>query len=419
MRGNRAGQVAVCLLTLWALIGSPAAWAKIEERTLIVGEEQHIAVPGLSSYAVENEKIITALPGRDSRSLILRAVRPGQSKIRIETRNEPSRIIEVTVTQRDPQAILRELNGMLRGYPDIQLRANGPTVLMEGSVRSEQELVNVKDIEKKFEGLVNNLVSIGPSGGRTNVMIRLDLHYVQVRRRLSRQFGVRYPQSITGAPLAGGPVANLFLTPLEAAEKITLQSEIINSLMPSLDLNEANGFIRIMRTDSIVTGNGAKAQYRDGLETYVRLVGTIGGGQLQTIFYGSELTVTPRLSASNDAVSIDLVAELSQRDPAGSQDGIPGRLIDRVETSVYVPIGQSIMLSGIDSKGTARNTTGIPWLNRIPVLGYLFGSESKDAESAYGVVYITPSLQNETNERSKRQIEQALQYFEKPSALPR
>lgn len=398
------------------LLSAPAVAS--DDRQLTVGEEQTIALPNIESYAVENPQVLRVTDGKDSKSIIIRGLKAGTSKVRVILKGEPARLFEVVVLQRSAQLVLHDLNGMLRAYPDVQLRVSGSTVIMEGSVKTDQELNNVREIEKKFEGLVSNLVSVGPSGARRNMMIRLDLHYVQVRRRLTRQFGVRYPQSITGMPIPGAGVANFFLSPLSGMEKAAMQTELVNNLMPSLDLNEADGFVKVTRTDTIITENGAKAIYRDGTEAYVRLQGTIGGGSLETIFYGSLLTVTPRLSAGNDSVSIDLSAELSQRDLSGT-DGIPNRLVDKVETNVFIPIGQSVMLSGIQSRSMTRNTTGIPWLNRIPIIGYLFGSESKDAESVYGVVYITPSLVQDSPAASRRQIEQALEYFEHPGRLAR
>ena len=407
-------------LLLFCLVGflfaSPVMAS--EDRQLIVGEEQTISLPNIESYAVENPQILRVTDGKDSKSIILRGLKAGTSKVRVILKSEQPRLFEVVVMQRSAQMVLRDLNGMLRAYPDIQLRISGATVIMEGSVKTEQELSSVRDIEKKFDGLVSNLVSVGPSGARRNMMIRLDLHYVQVRRRLARQLGVRYPQSISGLPIPGAGITNFFLSPLSGMEKAAMQTELVNNLMPSLDLNEADGFVKVTRTDTIITENGAKAVYRDGTEAFIKLQGSIGGGNLETIFYGSLLTVTPRLSAGNDAVSIDLTAELSQRDLGGT-DGIPNRLVDKVETNVFIPIGQSVMLSGIQARSMTRNTTGIPWLNRIPVIGYLFGSESKDAESVYGVVYITPSLVQDSSAVSRRQIDQALEYFEHPGRLER
>jgi pilus assembly protein CpaC len=197
------------------------------------------------------------------------------------------------------------------------------------------------------------------------------------------------------------------------------QQGLISSLLPSLDINETNGYIRVKRADTLITENGAKAVYRDGSEVMIKLPGTFAGGTVEKIFYGAELTMTPRLSASNDSVSLEISSDITQRDNIHGIDGLPAKIIEQLQTSIHVPLGQSAMLAAADSRSELRSTSGLPWLNRIPVLGYLFGSETKEADSSYGVIYITPTLVQGTSGVPSAQIEQALKFFEKPGLLPR
>lgn len=407
------------------LLGPAPALAKMEEISLSVGEET--TIDNVQQYGVENPSILSATASRDGKSLILRGLRSGSTKIVVRGEGKTTdRTLDVSVAARDPKLLQQELDGLLRNYPEVSLRTNRNLVVMEGSVKTERELVQLKEIEKRYDGQVQNLVTIGASGPRRNAMIRLDLHYVQVRRRLQRNLGIKYPPNIQGSTVltfALDPTHQLTsmaagMTSGMTGSAMPVQQQSILDLMPSLDLNEANGFVKIMRTDTLVVRNGEKATYRNGVESIFKLQGTLGAGTLERVFYGAALAVTPRLSASNDGVSLELVADLSQRDSQNS-DGIPGRIIDYLETNLHIPLGQSMMLAGLESQAAARTTTGIPWLNRIPVLGYLFGSEGKDAESAYGVVYITPTLVQEGNPGLQGRIDTALRYFEKPGLLKR
>jgi pilus assembly protein CpaC len=167
----------------------------------------------------------------------------------------------------------------------------------------------------------------------------------------------------------------------------------------------------------LITVNGARAVYREGSELPVRLTGTLGAGQIEKIFYGAELTVTPQLSASNDAVTLEITADISQRDDAVTQDGIPGRSLSHVHTVVYIPVGKSAMLAGVDLRSAGQTRTGLPWLSRIPILGHLFGSQSKDAEASYGVVFITPTLVQQSSTAAQQRLERALLLFDKPATL--
>lgn len=370
---------------------------------------------------VQRPDIVGVDIGKEPNTLILRGLRGGRTKVMVQAASGTDlRLFDITVTARNPAVVKQELEPLLRNFNDVTVRQHGSLVLLEGSVTTDRELAQLKEIEKRYDGQVSNMVSVGTSGQRRNMMVRLDVHYVQVRRRLQRNLGMRYPASINLGNIVNFTLDKLLpmTAVMSAASPITQQS-LVSDLLPSLDINEANGYIKVMRTDTIITENGAKAVYRDGTESIIRLVGTIGAGNIERIFYGAELTLTPHLTANNESVSLEISADISHRDTAASVDGIPGRLLDAIQTNVHIPLGQSMMLTGVDLKTTGRTTTGIPWLNRIPVLGYLFGSESKDAESAYGVVYITPTLIQQASNSTKSQIDAALSYFEKPERLAR
>lgn len=385
------------------------AQARTEELNLSVGEE--LTIKDVKEFAVENQSLLAVQTTKDGRSVVIRAVKSGSTKVLLRPESGESRTLDIMIGPRDPRVVAKELEGLLRNYPDVSIRTNRTQVIVEGGVKNEAEMQSIREIERRYEGQVSNIVSVGPSGLRRNVMVRLDLHYVQVRRRLQRNLGLRYPPQINGAAVYSA--VQTFMMGGAGAE-----AGLVSNLMPSLDINESNGFIKVMRVDTLITENGAKASYRSGSELPIRLTGSLGAGALERMFFGSELTVTPRLSAGNDAVSLEISANISVKDTA-TQDGIPGRSLDSVNTSIHIPMGQSVMLAGLDLKTTGRTTTGLPWLNRIPILGYLFGSESKDAESAYGVIYITPTLIQDGSTQFRPYIEKALQYFESPGSLPR
>ncbi|MDW8282503.1 MAG: pilus assembly protein N-terminal domain-containing protein [Myxococcales bacterium] len=416
---------------------SPRAQADTEEYNLVVGGQQSFPAEGIQNYSVSNPKMLQVAISSDGRSLVVKALKPGTATLLLihENKAEPDRTITFNIFSRNPKQVIAELNEILRNFPDVQVRQNGPQIVLQGSVQTPQEEQKIKELEKNYSGQVISLVTVGPAGARRQVMVRLDLHYVQVRRRVGRQFGIGYPPNIGRPPAqasAGGGAGqqqgqrlsfgiDFFprdeMGNLLPGTRIEAQYSIVTNLLPWLDLNEASGYFRILRTDTIVTENGARAVYRDGSMATLAIQPAIVGAPptIKEIFIGSELTLIPRLSASNDAVSVEVVAELSQRDSAGEGGGVIfNRLMDRVETNVHLPIGQSVMLSGVKAKVQGRTTRGLPWLNRIPILGYLFGSEQYDSEIADGVVFITPTLIQATSPENRRRIDDALKRFEDP-----
>jgi len=414
MGGLLALRLGLCGVATALFSLSPPALAetKPEEFTMVVGED--LAFQGMQEFAIENQQILSATISRDGKGVVVRALRTGNSKVlfRLDASGQKIRIVDIAVGVRNPKNVVDELDVLLKPFPNLKTQVNRMQVLVEGEVKTEQDLRNVRDILRRYEGQITELISVAPAATQRAVMIRLDFHFVAVRRRFSHRLGLTYPTSIRGSSLLtlGNEIAT-------GGGLAVTQSAVLPSLLPTLDITEANGYIRIKRVDTIITENGTKAVYREGSELPVRVSASLGAGSLEKIFYGSELTVAPRLSPLGDVVALEVMAEISQRDNAVTQDGIPGKNLSTVRTSVQIPVGQSMMLAGIDFQSSGATLTGLPWLSRIPILGYLFGSDSKEAESAYSVVYITPTIVEKSSPLAQQQIERALRAFDKPQVM--
>ncbi len=72
-----------------------------------------------------------------------------------------------------------------------------------------------------------------------------------------------------------------------------------------------------------------------------------------------------------------------------------------VQTLLSVPSGQTMVMGGLiqETKGNANK--GLPLLNRIPILGGLFGSETMTNDRSELVLFITPRVVNDTVDYSR------------------
>jgi len=62
------------------------------------------------------------------------------------------------------------------------------------------------------------------------------------------------------------------------------------------------------------------------------------------------------------------------------------------ETSVVLQNNQTLVLGGLIQSKRSFIKTGIPFMNRIPVLGYLFGSTEEKIEKTELLLLITPRV---------------------------
>jgi general secretion pathway protein D len=123
--------------------------------------------------------------------------------------------------------------------------------------------------------------------------------------------------------------------------------------------------------------------------------GVTGNSITQSVEYrdaGIILTVTPRIGEQG-TVALDVKQEFNE---VGASEPPPinsPRFTKReAETSVVLLNNQTLVLGGLIQNKRTFIRTGIPLLNRIPVLGLLFGSIQETVEKTELVLFITPRV---------------------------
>jgi general secretion pathway protein D len=108
-----------------------------------------------------------------------------------------------------------------------------------------------------------------------------------------------------------------------------------------------------------------------------------------TVTAGITLNVTPVVATENILTSVQsIVTDITGYD--GNGVPLPSNRI--VTTQVRAKSGEEIVLGGINRAQSYKVTRKVPILGSIPVLGYLFGSESTSHKKTTVVQVITPTV---------------------------
>ncbi len=105
---------------------------------------------------------------------------------------------------------------------------------------------------------------------------------------------------------------------------------------------------------------------------------------------GIKLEVTPIISADSMVVMIVNV-EISEVLDKEVQ-GIPRIGTREAHTRVAARSGETIVIGGLRKNQKIENSTGIPFLSRIPLLGRLFRYESVEEKDMEILIFLTPSV---------------------------
>jgi general secretion pathway protein D len=112
---------------------------------------------------------------------------------------------------------------------------------------------------------------------------------------------------------------------------------------------------------------------------------------------GIVLTVTPRISDKR-VVALDVKQTVNAvgdpRPPSGSPDIIKRE----AETSVVLRDNQTLVLGGLIQTRRSSSREGIPWLSKLPLIGWLFGRTADRIERTELLLLITPRVIGDPSE---------------------
>ncbi|ALS93774.1 general secretion pathway protein GspD [Xanthomonas oryzae] len=167
--------------------------------------------------------------------------------------------------------------------------------------------------------------------------------------------------------------------------------------------------VRLLQTPSVFVRNNAEATLNVGSRIAINSTSINTGigvdssySSVQYIDTGVILKVRPRVT-KDGMVFLDIVQEVSSPgdrpaactsatatvNAAACNVDINTR---RVKTEAAVQSGDTIMLAGLIDDTTSDGSNGIPFLSKLPVVGALFGSKSRNSARREVIVLITPSI---------------------------
>ncbi len=82
------------------------------------------------------------------------------------------------------------------------------------------------------------------------------------------------------------------------------------------------------------------------------------------------------------------------RNSVGERSNPAGPSIDKkeVQTQVLVRDGETMVIGGIFVDEQRNSVGGVPYLSRIPVLGWLFKNKSENVSKQELLIFITPTI---------------------------
>ncbi len=337
-----------------------------------------LAAEASALVAEKNRAVADRTTERDSQDLVTEVVRINHADITelstsltaLRSARQDGRI---TVDTRTSTLILNDLrhhvNDMLEAIKILDIPT--PQVLIEAKI---------VEISKSFTqelgiqwGLTGEVISSAPGSlainGSTNANTAADGSAFLVDLRQSTD-------------IAGGSVSGFDL--------------LLGGLLPGLDLNvrlealEKQGKGRILSSPRVTTADNKEARIRSGKQIPYQVT-SAEGNSIQFVDAELSLTVTPHVTSDNSVYMV-IDATKNAADFTQLVGTVPTITTKETHTEVLVGNGDTTVLGGIYESASTENKKAVPFLSKIPLLGFLFKSFADSDVITELLVFITPTI---------------------------
>ncbi|OPY83065.1 MAG: Type II secretion system protein D precursor [Syntrophorhabdus sp. PtaU1.Bin153] len=156
---------------------------------------------------------------------------------------------------------------------------------------------------------------------------------------------------------------------------------------------------KIIAAPHILVADNRQARIQVGQQVPIVTSETFGSTTVspqRTIQYkdiGIILKVTPQVNESG-LVSLEINQEISGYETIQLFADETNIILNKTEasTNVVVQDGETVVIGGLIREDKSKSRTGIPWLTKIPVLGYLFGDSTDENRRVEIIVLLTPRV---------------------------
>ena len=412
-----AGAVLAASLTAppGAFSAEPSQQAPMgDEIPLTIGKSIVLDIPDeIQRVALTDEAIADAI-AISTREVLINAKAEGVTTLVLWSRSGDRTFFTISVAPN-----IRMVQDHLRAtFPGEQVRvtANRGVMTLNGKVSDPA-------VEERIIGLlqgmgaaavVSNLELPIPAADR---QILLRVKFLEVQRNAIREFGTNLLSTGAGGTIGAvgtqqfGSVGPPSITgtiggTLSGATSSFSLSDTLNILAFRPDLNigvvvkllQTRGLSELLAEPNVVATSGKQADLLVGGEFPVPVIqGGASAGAVTVQFreFGIRIGFLPRFT-QRGTIQMHVKPEVSALDFANALQLsgflIPALATRRVETDVELMPGQSFVIGGLLDKRLVESINRIPGLSKIPLLGELFKSRSRQQNNTELLVIVTPEF---------------------------
>lgn len=293
------------------------------------------------------------------------------------------------VVQQDTDAVLQAVE-QVAPNEDVKYAFTDDGLIMTGHISSTNVKNNIENVVKAYNF---KLVDLTESPTK---QVLLEVKVTEASRDFSRTLESNFS--------VGENYDNFLTNVLKVANHQDISNGLVNAgsgqymfssssakVAWALNAAETKGYVKILAEPKLLAIDGKPGSFNVGDEIPIpSSMGQYGNVSYQFKSTGVILNFTPTILEKSNRVILKLSPEVSQI--GASYNGIPGFKTRKVDTTVELADGETLVLAGLLSHNASETDSKVPWLGDLPGVGYLFKSLVRKKNDTELVIFITPKI---------------------------
>lgn len=278
---------------------------------------------------------------------------------------------------------------------DISLSVHEDRVFMSGTVQSAAKLQTAQSVLEGFTvegdeeaggaGFVNMIKIVGSQ--QVLIQVRVSEMDRTVLKELAVGLSGKYGNSRSFSFTTATPnITDAFVTTGGATRVLSGLSAV------DFEALESQAMIKTLAEPTLTAISGETATFASGGEVPIQSGYDENNNALfDLVEFGILLEFTPTV-LDKGRINLHISTEVSEIDTSIAVNNIPGFKTKKTETTINLPSGGSMMISGLLQDNTSNTIAGFPFLKDIPILGALFRSTQFQRNESELVITVTAYL---------------------------
>lgn len=294
------------------------------------------------------------------------------------------------IVQQDTDAFMQAVN-QIAPNEDIQYAFTDDGVIMSGHVSSTAVKNQIEDIIKAY-----NIKLLDLTESPTKQVL-LEVKITEASRNFTKTLASQFSVGQDAAKLSGlnlGGVLDGGNAVFNGTKGNFIFSSPSANLAWALSAAESKGLVKILAEPKLLAIDGQAGSFNVGQEIpYPSSVGLSSTTSYSFKNTGVILNFTPKILEKSNRVVLKLSPEVSEIDQSYvSSTGVPGFKTRKVDTTVELADGETLIIAGLLSHTTSNSDSKVPVIGDIPGLGFLFSNLSRTKTETELVIFITPKI---------------------------